>query len=406
MLTWEYPPRIVGGLARHCYSLSNALVSTGWNPTVVTLADHGKPCYVARKGVKIRSIDSPHYSDFLTWTLLYNHMMANTAILLHKKQNFDLIHAHDWMTFLAGSILKHVLRIPMVVTFHSTERGRRGEIPSPFERMINDIEWLGSYEANHVITVGNSIKEELVSSFGVPTDKISVIHNGINVKRRVAKDPGIRNAFATPEERIILFVGRLVWQKGVRYLMEAAPSIFREHPEAKIVIVGEGDMHQELRKLASDLGISQKVYITGHIPDDTLNTLYGFADVMMIPSIYEPFGLTALEGMSAGLPVVASRVGGLGEIITDRKSGILVPPGNPGSIASAVNELLANPTFAMALARNGRARSNYFAAAKMVEETSKVYEKVVGLNAKADENHSVETKSTQSGSSALVLSGH
>lgn len=346
----------------------------------MTLADPERPRYAARKGIRITRIDPPHHSDFLTWTLLYNHMMANTAILLHKKQNFDLIHAHDWMTFLAGSILKHALGIPMVATFHSTERGRRGGIPTPFEKMINDIEWLGSYEANHVITVGHSIKDELVNNLTVPADKISVIHNGMKLRRKTLEHPEIRNAFASPEERILLFVGRLVWQKGVKYFIEAAPSILREHPEAKLVIVGEGNMCQDLRKLASNLGISQKVYLTGRVSDNILNSLYGLADILVVPSIYEPFGLSALEGMASGVPVVASEVGGLSDIITDGKDGILIPPGNSRRISTVVNDLLSNSSFAESLSRNGKARARYFGAQRMAEETSRVYGMVLGLH--------------------------
>lgn len=385
MLTWEYPPRIVGGLGRHCYYLANSLAKTGWNPTVVTLSDQDKTHFVTRNGVKIITIDPPHYSDFLTWTLLYNYMMANTAILLHKRQPFDLIHAHDWMTFLAGSILKHALGIPMVATFHSTERGRRGGIPSAFEKMINDIEWLGSYEANHVITVSNSIKDELIGNLNVPANKVRVIYNALKPMKRSAKAHVLRNSFALPQERILLFVGRLVWQKGARYFLEAGPAILKEHPEAKIVIVGEGDMHENLNQLSSILGITSKVYITGNINDDKLRALYRFADILLVPSIYEPFGLTVLEGMAAGVPVVASGVGGLKEIVTDGKDGILVAPGNSEMISAAVNKLLSNSIFANTLARNGRARAKYFELRRMADETSKVYEMVVRHDAKMAE---------------------
>ena len=385
MLTWEYPPRIVGGLGRHCYYLANSLAKTGWNPTVVTLADQTKAHLVVRNRVKIITINPPHYSDFLTWTLLYNYMMANTAILLHKRQPFDLIHAHDWMTFLAGSILKHALGIPMVATFHSTERGRRGGIPSAFEKMINDIEWLGSYEANHVITVRNSIKDELVDNLNFPRDKVSVIYNASKPTKRSTKDHVLRDSFALPDEKILLFVGRLVWQKGVRYFLEAGPAILKKHPEAIMVIVGEGDMHENLNQLTYSLGIKSKAYITGNIQDDVLRSLYSFADVLVVPSMYEPFGLTVLEGMAAGVPVIASGVGGLSEIVTDGKDGILVPPGNSERIATAVNFLLSNSIFAKALARNGRARAKYFEARRMAKETSKVYEMVVGHAAKVAE---------------------
>ena len=408
ILTWEYPPRIVGGISRHCYSLANSLAKKGWNPTVVTLATPKRSLYVEEKGAKIVSIDPPHCSDFLTWTLLYNHMMANTAILLHQKQNFDLIHAHDWMTFVAGSIMKHALGIPMVVTFHSTERGRRGGIPSPFEKMINDIEWLGSYEASHVITVSNSLREELSSDLNVPANKISAIHNSMNLIRHVSKTINVRNNFAAPNEKIVLFVGRLVWQKGVESFIESCPFILGQHPEAKIVIVGEGIMHDDLCRRISTLGISSKVYVTGQMHDNMLNALYSCADVLVVPSLYEPFGLTALEGMASGVPVVASSVGGLNEIITHERDGILVPAGNSKEIAGAVNRILSDSNLAGELSRNGRVRARQFRSDKMVGETVKVYETVLGVSAKPSiveikEMINMEIKSSKSDEVKLVL---
>ena len=379
ILTWEYPPRIIGGVARHCKSLAKSLGKNGWQPNVITLAHPGAPRYAESEGVKVTRIDPPNYSDFLTWTLLYNQMMANMAISLHRKERFDLIHAHDWMTFIAASTIKHALGIPMVATFHSTERGRRGGLPTSFERMINDIEWLGSYEAKHVIAVSNATKQELTGKLNVPKEKVNVILNGMDFERNKIVD-GVRSRFASPGERIVLFVGRLVWEKGVSNLVEAAPLILKEHPEAKLVIVGEGGMQEQLRSRASSLDISHKIYITGYLTDEILRSLYQCADVLVVPSLYEPFGFTALEGMAYGLPVVAARAGGLNEIITGGKDGLLVPPGDASSIADAVNRLLGDSKLAEMISRNGESRAKFFSSARMAVETIKVYEKAIGIH--------------------------
>ena len=381
MLTWEYPPRIIGGVSRHCYYLARSLAKKDLHPTVVTLAHPGTPNYLESEGVKIVRIEPPRYSDFLTWTLVYNYMMADLAISLHRKERFDLIHAHDWMTFVAGSVMKHALDIPMVASFHSTERGRRGGLPTSFDKMFNDIEWLGSYEAKQVIAVSNSVKLELINQLNVPQQKVNVVHNGMEFKRAQVSD-NFKSNFALPNERILLFVGRLVWEKGVADLVEAAPTILREHPEAKIVVVGEGGMHDHLLSRSTSLGISDKVYVTGYLNDRTLHQLYRCADVLIVPSLYEPFGLIALEGMMNGLPVVASRVGGLREIITDGVDGLLIPPGDSKSIAGTVNRLLSDSALFNKISHDGKSRAKSFRTITMASETKGVYDKTLGLHPK------------------------
>lgn len=378
VLTWEYPPRTVGGLSRHCYALTRSLHRYGWDASVVTLSHPGAPARSEEDGVEVSRVVPPDYGDFLTWTLVYNYSLADAAVRLHERKVFDLIHAHDWMTFLAASILKHSLNLPLVTTFHSTERGRRGGIPSSFEKMINDIEWLGAYEAAQVIAVSNAIGREITQDLDVPGGKVSVVHNGMDIVPSVDGEASIKGEFASADERIVLFVGRLVREKGVEDLLEAGPSILREHPEAKLVIVGEGGLHGTLCRRADELGMSQKVYVTGRLTDHALRGLYACADVMVVPSTYEPFGYAALEGMARGVPVVAARTGGLSEIITDRVDGLLTIPGNPGSIAEAVNRLLSDRNLATAISRNGEARSRSFRSETMAAATVKVYQKAIG----------------------------
>ncbi len=383
MLTWEFPPRIVGGIARHCFGLTRALAKAGHEVSVVTLEFPGALEYEEMDGVKLFRVPiALGHPNFLTWVLLFNHFIEKQVAELCREEKPDIIHAHDWVVSPSAISLKLSLNVPLVFTIHSTEMGRAQGLRNPDSFTINGFEWWATYEACKVIVTTEAMKREVGGHFELSTKKMATIPNAIDQKKFdiVIDRKSIKQRYATPHEKIVLFVGRLTPQKGVEYLIHAVPQILRHHPEAKFVIVGEGWLRSNLEQLARNSGHSEKIFFTGFLSERDLLEIMSSADVLVLPSIYEPFGIVALEGLAAGIPVVASRIDGLAEVINHNKNGILVYPRNPESIAWGVNQILSDSNYARLLCTNGqkklRKTYNWDAVA---EKTERVYEDAVKL---------------------------
>lgn len=344
MLSWEYPPKSVGGLAQHVYDLSCALVGIGEEVHVLTCGAPGIPDYEQVNGVHVHrfqtyQISAPH---FVTWIAQLNIAMLERAIpLFAELGGVHIIHAHDWLVAYAARALKHAWRLPLVVTIHATEYGRNCGLHNDIQRHISDIEWWLTYEAWKVICCSQYMKNEVRHVFQVPDDKIRVIVNGVNPANFATRTIRVtRDQFAAPDERIVFYVGRLVREKGVQILLDAAPQILARHPQTKFIIAGKGPYAEELHRQAASLGIAQRVYFTGYVDDEVRNTLYSWADVAVFPSLYEPFGIVALEGMAARTPVVVADTGGLSEIVEHGVDGLKFYPGNSRSLADMIIWLL------------------------------------------------------------------
>lgn len=378
-ITWEYPPRVVGGIARHVEDLSRALAKMGHEVYVVTLDFPGAPNYEELDGVKVyrapSEIGHPH---FLTWTLLFNNSIEKR--LADVGVEFDVLHVHDWLTAPAGIAAKHFMRKPLVVTLHSTEYGR-STLHSVDSFTIDGCEWWASYEANKLIVTTYSMRHEVCGHFKMPWEKVWIIPNAVDVSKfQVNVD---RNAVrarygVAAHEKLILYVGRLVPQKGVEFLIQAVSKVAGRYPGAKFVIVGEGWLRGHLEYLANQTGQRWRINFTGFIPDSELIALMRSADVLVIPSVYEPFGIVALEGMAAGVPVVASQVGGLAEVVEHDKTGEYVYMRNPDSIAWGIDRVLSNPGHAQWLVKNGlEAVQKVYSWEAVAKKTTELYEAVV-----------------------------
>ncbi len=383
MLTWEYPPRIVGGIARHCHGLAKALAALGNEVHVFTLDFPGSPTYEETPdGVKIHRIVSElGHPNFLTWVLLFNHFIEKRIADVGQEVKFDVLHVHDWLTAPASIAFKHSVGKPMVLTIHSTEHGRSG-IHNPDSSTIDGLEWWAAYESSRVIATSDSMKSEVCDHFKLPWEKVKIIPNAIDSdKYSGSVDRGaVRARYGVRHgEKLVLSVGRLVPQKGIEYLVQAVPNVAWRHPETKFVIVGEGWYRDHLQYLTATTGQAWRINFTGFIPDHELIALTKSADVLVMSSIYEPFGIVALEGMAAGVPVVASRVGGLAEIIEHDKTGILVYPRNPDSISWGINQILSNPEHARWLAKNAEERiQKTYSWEAIAKKTVKLYKEVIG----------------------------
>lgn len=368
MLSWEYPPNLVGGLGRHVAELVPALVRRDIDVHVLTTGIDGAPPREedsganavpganAVRGTTIHRIPMPArsggYPDFYTGARHANESLAVAGrSIVESLGPFDLIHNHDWLTAFAARELKHRHRLPMVATIHATERGRgRGRLSGPEAQRINDAEWELTYEAWRVITTTQYMADELESYFSTPADKIDIIPNGIDPRRFQALEgadlSAFRTRYALAEEKLVLYVGRIVREKGVEVLVRSMPLVLAEVPEAKLVIAGKGPELDHIRRLAWELDLSHKIQLPGYISIEDRDRLYKVADCAVFPSLYEPFGIVALEAMAARTPVVVSEVGGLREVVRHAETGITIYPNNPESCAWGIVHTLQHAEWA------------------------------------------------------------
>lgn len=384
MLTWEYPPRIIGGIARVVHDLSKRLIKDGHEVTVVTYRDNMDiPEYENDKGVNVYRVDNYmiHPNNFIDWILQLNfNLIAKATEIINKEGAFDVIHAHDWLVASAAKTLKNAYGIPIVATIHATEAGRNSGIHDDTQRYINDTEWMLTYEASEVIVNSNYMKNELQRLFGLPYEKINVIPNGINLNNYVGveRDYDFRRKYAMDNEKIILYVGRLVYEKGIQHLIAAMPKILSNYHDAKLIIAGRGGMIEELKAEAASLGLNDKVYFTGYLDSKQVPKMYKCADVAVFPSTYEPFGIVALEAMLAGVPTVVSDVGGLDEIVEHGVDGMKSYAGNPNSIADSVTALLYDHQLAANVSKKARQKvKEQFNWEKIAQDTHFTYEKAI-----------------------------
>ena len=383
MLTWEYPPRIVGGIARVVHDLSKRLIKDGHEVTVVTYKEGNLPYFEDDKGVKVYRVDNYmiNPNNFIDWVMQLNfNLLAKANELIDKEGKFDVIHAHDWLVAYAAKSLKNSYDIPIVATIHATEAGRNSGIHDETQRYINDTEWMLTYEANEVIVNSNYMKCELQRNFGLPFEKINVIPNGVNLTMYsgIEKDYDFRRNYAADNEKIILYAGRLVYEKGVQYLIGAMPKVLQNYNDAKLLIAGRGEMIDELKAEVESLGLGNKVYFTGYMDHKSLCKLYKCADISVFPSTYEPFGIVALEGMLAGNPVVVSDIGGLNEIVEHGVNGMKSYAGNSNSIADSILTLLFDHKLCNEISKNAKNKvKDLYNWTKIAQDTHFSYQKAI-----------------------------
>ena len=383
MLTWEYPPRVVGGIARVVYDLSHRLIKDGHDVTVVTYKEGEMPYFEDDKGVKVYRVDNYmiNPNNFIDWIMQMNfNMVSKVNQIIAEHGKFDVIHAHDWLVAYSAKTIKNSYDIPIVATIHATESGRNNGIHDETQRYINDTEWMLTYEATEVIVNSNYMKNEIQRLFGLPFEKINVVANGVNLNKFIGmdRDYSFRRKYAMDNEKMILFMGRLVYEKGVQHLIAAMPKVLERYHDAKLVIAGKGGMLNELKAEANALGIGNKVCFAGYLNGKDVEKMYKAADISVFPSTYEPFGIVALEGMLAERPIVVSDAGGLGEIVEHRETGMKSYCGNANSIADSILELLFNPELCANIVKKAKSKvKNDYNWAKIAQDTHFTYQKAI-----------------------------
>jgi glycogen synthase len=385
-LSWEYPPLVYGGLGRHVHGLAQAQAALGHEVTVLTQAAAGAPADDQVGGVRVLRVplDPPAVpqSDLLAWVLALGHALGRAGVRLGADLLPDVVHAHDWVTCHAATLLKEALGVPLVATVHATEAGRhQGWLPGPLSEAIHGSEWWLTYEARRVITCSAAMRWEVTRLFELPPDKIDVIANGIDLDRWSARGRPVAQARATYAQGaapLVVFAGRLEWEKGVHTLLAAMPRLRRRHPGLRLVVAGQGTYGGELRLLARRKRLGAAVTFAGFLPDAELASLVAAADVAVVPSLYEPFGLTALEAAALGTALVVADTGGLSELVEPGVTGLRFAAGDPAALAEAVSELLDDQLLARRMARGARAQlARSHAWPDLADRTVGTYERAV-----------------------------
>ena len=349
ILSWEYPPLIEGGLARHVRKLTENLARSGTEVHVLTRGGEESPTDELGERVTIHRIREPKrptdLGEFVTWVERMNADMLAAGVELGDRYRFDVVHGHDWLVAMAGDHLARRFGAPLVITIHATEHGRhQGWVDKHPQSHIHGVERWITNRADRVIACSYYMREQVVDIFGVEEKRVVVIPNGIDPEDLHPQDESelerLRAEFAAPDERLVLLIGRLVYEKGFQLALEAMPRLVREVPGTRFLVAGSGTHEAELRRQATELGLDDHGTFLGWIGDDVLHSLYRIADVCVVPSIYEPFGLVALEAMASGCPCIVADTGGLREVVPHEEAGLRFRPRDPEALGEMVERVL------------------------------------------------------------------
>ncbi|HET9143080.1 glycosyltransferase family 4 protein [Actinophytocola sp.] len=389
MLSWEYPPVVVGGLGRHVHALATHLAEQGHEVVVLCRHEAGTDALThptqrsTHEGVRlIRVAEDPTHlvfeKDLVAWTLAMGHAMVRAGFALLRGWRPDVVHAHDWLVTHPAIALAEQAGVPLVATFHATEAGRHsGWLSAPLNQQIHSVEWWLANRADALITCSAAMRAETAHLFEVDAEGIAVIHNGIEPRGWRVPPELVRQSrrrHSPRGEPLIAFFGRLEWEKGVHDLIAALPRVRRTHPGTRLVVAGRGRQGPALANQARKLRVARSVRFVGHLPDRELVACLAAADVVVLPSRYEPFGIVALEAAAAGAPLVAAATGGLGEVVIDGETGLSFTPGDVAGLAEAVRAVLDDPVAADRRARRAKARrAEDFDWRKIAAATAEVY---------------------------------
>lgn len=347
MLSWEYPPLVVGGIAAHVDGLSRAMARAGHEVVVCSLHHPDEPDDAMVAGVRVLRADPglpwlPD-DDLVAGMASANHQLVKLAAQLGDWRP-DVVHAHDWLVAWAGDTLKTLLGVPLVATIHATERGRHGgHLPPGLPGSINSVEWWLTYQARCVIACSQFMVREVANGFELPAEKVHLVPNGVDTQRWQRPDAP---AAGGNREPLVIAWGRIQYEKGFQVLARAIGELRHRVPGIRCVIAGRGTFLPELQTQIDMEGVSDIVQLAGFVPDDELHELLQRASCVVIPSLYEPFGIVALEGMAAGAPTIVARTGGLAEIVQGTDAGMLFEPGNHHELADRIADVIDQPVAA------------------------------------------------------------
>jgi glycogen(starch) synthase len=387
ILSWEYPPLIEGGLARHVRKLSENLARAGTEVHVLTRGSEESPEEEVVRGVRIHRVREPtrptDLGEFVAWVERMNADMLAAGVELGDSYDFDLVHGHDWLVAMACDHLARRFGCPLVATIHATEYGRhQGWVDKHPQSHIHGVERWITNRADRVIACSYYMREQIADIFGVDETRVAVIPNGIDPDDLQPQDEPelrrLRAEFAAPDEHLVLLIGRLVYEKGFQLALEAMPRLIEAVPGTRFLVAGSGTHEQELRRQAADLGLDEHGTFLGWIGDDVLHSLYRIADVCVVPSIYEPFGLVALEAMASDCPCIVADTGGLREVVPHEEAGLRFRSRDSRALGEMVERVLTDAALRGRLVAEGSEHVLRFDWADVAESTAAVYAELAG----------------------------
>jgi glycogen(starch) synthase len=383
-MSWEYPPLVVGGLGRHVEALARQLAAAGHDVRVVTRGEGEAVADESRDGVRIRraAVD-PIAIDFTTetllaWTQASEHALVRAALPWVRRWRPEVVHAHDWLVAQSAITVAEATGAPLVTTVHATEAGRhQGWLPRPLNLAIHSVErWL-VHRSQAVITCSRAMHDETTRLFEVDAEHVSVVPNGIDAARwRASTAARTAARDRHPGEPLIVFAGRLVHEKGVQTLLDAVRPLRSAHPGLRLAGAGTGVHEAALHARARRLRIARCVDWLGFVAEDEVAALLGAADVVVVPSLYEPFGIVALEAAAAHTPLVVAETGGLLDLVTDGVATASFAPKDVDGLVAAVTTVLADPAAArLATRRADRVIRRDYTWQAVATHTGDVYER-------------------------------
>jgi glycogen synthase len=387
LVSWEYPPVIEGGLGRHVRKLSEQLVRDGAEVHVLTRGGGRLPAEADQHGVIVHRVREPPFpkdaSAFVRWVEAMNAHMYARASALCERFDFDLVHSHDWLVAGAAHLAAREIDRPWLVTVHATEYGRhQGWVQNHPQSHIHAAERAMVRRADHVLTCSRYMRVHVANVFGVRPSKITAIPNGIDPRdlEPVESDlPALRARFAKPDELLVLLVGRLVYEKGFHLALDALAPIVRRRGGVRFVVAGTGTAEAELKRQSRQLGLTRHGAFLGWIGDDMLHSLYRICDLCIVPSIYEPFGLVALEAMASGCLCVVADTGGLREVVpVEGTVGLRFPSRDAGALRGVLERVLTDDASRRQLVSEAREHVLRFDWAEVARRTHAVYESLAG----------------------------
>ncbi len=351
-LAWEYPPVMYGGLGRHVHALAHAQAADGHDVVVITQAPNSAaparlpssddgPVRVIRATIDASTHDP---EDLLAHVAEMECEFVGHGNALVDAWQPDVIHAHDWMVAHTAVALRARCRAPLTATIHATEAGRnRGWISNDLSAKIHAIEWWLANTSDAVIACSRTMRDEIDTLFGVAA--VRVVPNGIEPGQWQRPESGAARVRAANDgaDPLIVYTGRVEWEKGVQTVVSAMPALRAAHPTIRLLVAGRGTYLDDLRRQARDLDLNGAVRFLGWVNEEDLRAVVAAADLVVAPSLYEPFGLVALEAAAIGTPLVVSRSGGLAEFADGGRLALTFTPGDADSLVEAVNHALADP---------------------------------------------------------------
>lgn len=382
MLGWEFPPHISGGLGTACYGLAEGLVNQDISLDFVVpkmygdeaqskmkLIDLSKEIY--KKGDfsknKLHSKEFKFNGGYKGDVPLEIQRYALLAPQIAQQSDFELIHAHDWLTYLTGIELKKITGKPLVIHVHATEFDRTGENVNQY---VYDIEKKGMEEADAIITVSNLTKNIVVNRYGINAQKVFPIHNAVKQTGFTSSEEN----FKPFEDKVVTFLGRITFQKGPEYFVKAAQKVLEQNPNVQFVMAGSGDMMQGMIHLMAELRIGSNFHFTGFLRGDDVNKILAMSDAYVMPSVSEPFGISPLEAMKADVPVIISKQSGVSEIL---KHSIKVDFWDIEALADVICGVLSYPKLQQNLRKEGREEVKSMTWYNVGEKVKKLYQKIL-----------------------------